>query len=267
LNFRDEEEWMQYQDILVEQQGEVGVITLNSPTTINALSKNMILELTDALQRFDSESAAKVIIIKGSGKHFCSGHNLSEMVDGTMTEYKLIFERCTRMMNLIHEIKQVVITQVHGVATAAGCQLVAQSDLSVAGESARFGTPGVKIGLFCTTPMAPLSRNVGRKIALDMLLSGRMLSAKEAEQYGLVSRVVPDEKLAEVTMELAQSIAQASPLTLSIGKKAFYHQIDMDQRRAYEFALNVITLNLTAEDAQEGIKAFLEKRTPVWRGR
>jgi len=258
---------MQYQDLVVEQQGEVGVITLNSPKTINALSKNMIIELTDALQGFDSQQTAKVIIIKGSGKHFCSGHNLSEMVGGTMTEYKLIFEKCTRMMNLIHEINQVVITQVHGIATAAGCQLVAQSDLSVAGESARFGTPGVKIGLFCTTPMVPLSRTVGRKIALDMLLSGRMLSAKEAQQYGLVSRVVPDDTLGEVTMDLAQSIAEFSPLTLGIGKKAFYNQVDMDQRRAYEFALNVISLNLMAEDAQEGISAFLEKRSPIWRGR
>ncbi len=257
---------MQYQDILVEEDGEIGIITLNSPKTINALSKNMIKELTHALENFGSQQTTKVIIIKASGKHFCSGHNLSEMVGGTMPEYKGIFERCTRMMNLMHEISQVVITQVHGIATAAGCQLVAQSDLSVAGESARFGTPGVKIGLFCTTPMVPLSRAVGRKVALDMLLSGRMLSAKEAEQYGLVSRVVSDDKLNEVTMELARSIAQASPLTLGIGKKAFYHQIDMDQRRAYEFALHVISLNLMAEDAQEGIKAFLEKRQPVWKG-
>lgn len=258
---------MKYHDILVECEGEVGIIALNSPKTVNALSKNMILELTEALQSFDSQQTAKVVIIKGNGKHFCSGHNLSEMVGGTMTEYKGIFERCTRMMNLIHEINQVVITQVHGIATAAGCQLVAQSDLCVAGESARFGTPGVKIGLFCTTPMVPLSRCVSRKIALDMLLSGRLLSANEAERYGLVSRVVPDDRLDEVTMELAKSIAQASPLTLGIGKKAFYHQIDMDQRRAYDFAMNVISLNLMAEDAQEGISAFLEKRSPVWKGR
>ncbi|MDQ1237851.1 MAG: hypothetical protein QG577_35, partial [Thermodesulfobacteriota bacterium] len=169
--------------------------------------------------------------------------------------------------NMLHEIPQVVIAQVHGIATAAGCQLVAQSDLAVAAESSRFGTPGVKVGLFCTTPMIALSRNIGPKIALDMLLSGRMLTAQEAQQFGLVSRVVPDDVLEATTLELARSIAEASPLTLSVGKKAFYHQIEMDQVRAYDFGSNVITLNLLAEDAQEGIKAFLEKRKPVWRGR
>ncbi len=258
---------MQYESILVETHSEVGVITLNSPKTINALSKQMISELISALSDFAAGNAAKVIVIKANGKHFCSGHNLSEMVDGDLGSYKFIFEHCSRMMNMLHEIPQVVIAQVHGIATAGGCQLVAQSDLAVAAESSRFGTPGVKIGLFCTTPMIALSRNIGPKIALDMLMSGRMLTAHEAQQFGLVSRVVSDDVLEATTMELARSIAEASPLTLSVGKKAFYHQIEMDQVRAYDFGSNVITLNLLAEDAQEGIKAFLEKRKPVWRGR
>jgi len=258
---------MEYESILVENRAEVGIITLNSPTTINALSRLMISEITQALSGFASGNVVKVIVIKANGKHFCSGHNLSEMAGRDLASYKFIFEQCGRMMNLLHEIPQVVIAQVHGIATAAGCQLVAQSDLAIAAESARFGTPGVRIGLFCTTPMVALSRNVGPKIALDMLLSGRMLTAQEAERFGLVSRVVSDESLEEKTLELAESIAEASPLTLGIGKRAFYHQVEMDQTRAYEFGTNVITLNLLAEDAQEGISAFLEKRKPVWRGK
>lgn len=258
---------MEYDSILVETRGEVGVVTLNSPKTINALSRLMISEITQALSDFASDNVVKVIVIKANGKHFCSGHNLSEMVGGDLGSYKFIFEQCVRMMNMLHEIPQVVISQVHGIATAAGCQLVAQSDLAIAAESSRFGTPGVRIGLFCTTPMVALSRNVGPKIALDMLLSGRMLTAQEAEKFGLVSRVVSDESLEETTWKLAQSIAEASPLTLGIGKRAFYHQIEMDQTRAYEYSVNAITLNLLAEDAQEGIQAFLEKRKPVWRGK
>lgn len=256
-----------YKDILWESQGEIGLITLNSPETINALSKNMIREIIGGLTAFSLDGTTKVIVIKAAGKHFCSGHNLKEMRGGSRSEYKFVFDQCTRMMNLIHEIDQIVIAQVHGIATAAGCQLAAQCDLVVAEENARFGTPGVKIGLFCTTPMVALSRVVGRKIALDMLLSGRMISAHEAEVHGLVSRVVPLEKLEKTTMDLARSVAEASPLVLGIGKRAFYNQIEMDQRRAYDYAVNVITLNLMAEDAQEGIGAFLEKRQPVWQGK
>ena len=258
---------MEYNDILVEAQGEVGLITMNSPKTFNALSKNMISEIISALNQFGSDQVAKVIILRTSGKHFCSGHNLTEMIDGNRSNYKFIFEQCSRMMTLVHEVPQIVIAQVHGVATAAGCQLAATCDLAVADETARFGTPGVRIGLFCTTPMVALSRAVPRKLAMEMLVTGRLISAEEALQGGLVNKIVPEADLEKATMELALSIAEASPLVLRIGKKAFYSQIELEEPRAYEYANNVITLNLMAEDAQNGIKAFLEKTKPAWLGR
>ena len=258
---------MEYRDILLETRGEIGVITLNSPKTFNALSKNMIGEIISALNGFAEDSSLKVIIIRTSGKHFCSGHNLSEMVDGATEEYKFIFDQCTRMMLLVHQVPQIVIAQVHGVATAAGCQLVATCDLAVADETARFGTPGVRIGLFCTTPMIALTRAVGRKLAMEMLMTGRLISAQEALQGGLINKIVPEGELEKATLEMAQTVAEASPLVLALGKRAFYNQIELDEPRAYEYAFNVITLNLLAEDAQEGIKAFLAKTKPTWKGR
>jgi enoyl-CoA hydratase/carnithine racemase len=258
---------MEYRDIIVGSHGQIASITLNSPKTINALSKNFIGEMISALEHLGADPALKVIIIKTSGKHFCSGHNLTEMVNGTDHEYRLIFDQCTRMMTMVHQVPQIVIAQVHGVATAAGCQLVATCDLAVADETARFGTPGVKIGLFCTTPMVALTRAVGRKHALEMLMTGRLISAQEAEHYGLVNRVVAESELEKTTLELAQSIAEASPLVLKTGKQAFYNQIEQDEPHAYQYAGNVMTLNLIAEDAQEGIKAFLEKRKATWKGR
>ncbi|MBI4961951.1 MAG: enoyl-CoA hydratase [Desulfomonile tiedjei] len=257
---------MEYNDILVDSQGEIGLITLNSPKTINALSKSLIGELISAFEHFAADSQKKVIIIKANGKHFCSGHFLREMVNGDRSEYKFIFEQCSRMMKLIHKIPQIVIAQVHGVATAAGCQMVATCDLAIADETARFGTPGVRIGLFCTTPMVALTRAVGRKAAMEMLMTGRLISAEEALQIGLVNRVVPEAELEKTTMDMALNIAEASPLVLRIGKEAFYNQIELDEPRAYEYANNVITLNVMAQDAQEGITAFLDKRKPVWKG-
>jgi enoyl-CoA hydratase/carnithine racemase len=258
---------MEYTEIVVESHGQVGLLTLNSPKTVNALSRNMIREIIDALEAFRTDTSQKIIVIKGNGRHFCSGHNLSEMVNGDRSEYKSIFEQCSRMMTLLHQVPQIVIAQVHGVATAAGCQLVAACDLAIAEENARFGTPGVKIGLFCTTPMVALSRAVGRRHALEMLMTGRLISAQEAEQFGLINRVVSADQLEQITMELAQSICEASPLVLKLGKRAFYAQIELDEKGAYDYANEVITLNLMAEDAQEGIRAFLEKRKPLWTGR
>ncbi len=189
------------------------------------------------------------------------------MVNGDNEEYKFIFDQCSRMMLLVHQVPQIVIAQVHGVATAAGCQLVATCDLAVADETARFGTPGVRIGLFCTTPMIALTRAVGRKLAMEMLMTGKLISAEEGLRGGLVNKVVPEAELEKATLELAQTIAEASPLVLTLGKKAFYNQIELDEPRAYQYANNVIALNLLAEDAQEGIKAFLDKKKPTWKGR
>lgn len=258
---------MECRDILVEVEGEIGRITLNSPTTMNALSKNMIAEMIGALESFRDNTSVKVIIIKASGKHFCSGHYLKEMVDGSLLEYRAIFEQCTRMMSLVHDVPQIVIAQVHGVATAAGCQLVATCDMAVATETARFATPGVRIGLFCSTPMVALTRAVGRKLAMEMLVTGRMIFADEALRHGLVNRVVPERELETETEELAKNVAEASALTLAFGKRGFYRQIGLDEPRAYDYANNLITLNLMSEDAQNGIKAFLEKKKPTWKGR
>jgi len=258
---------MDYTDILVEKDGAIGAVIMNSPKTANALSKKMIGELTSAFEDFRADRSAKVVVIKTGGKHFCSGHNLKEMIDGSVTDYRAIFDDCVRMMTLIHEMPQIVIAQVHGVATAAGCQMVATCDLAVADDTARFGTPGVKIGLFCNTPMVALSRAVSRKHALEMLMTGKLVSADEAERSGLVNKVVPESELESAVAEMAHSIAEASPLTLSIGKRAFYTQIDQDEPSAYEFASGIMTLNLMTDDAQEGIKAFLDKRKPTWTGR
>ncbi|MFH0824974.1 MAG: enoyl-CoA hydratase [Pseudomonadota bacterium] len=258
---------MEYKDILVTVEGAIGFVTLNNPHTANALSKNTIGELIHAFESFRNDDSVRVVIVKANGKHFCSGHNLSEMIDAGMAEAKYIFDRCTDMMTLIHEIPQTVIIQVRGVATAAGCQLTAAGDLAFADESARFATPGVRIGLFCSTPMVELSRAVGRKLALEMLLTGRFVSAEEAERHGLINRVVPAAELEATVLDTARTIAEASPLVLGIGKRGFYAQIELDQLRAYEWAKSTMTMNLMAEDAQEGIKAFLAKRKPDWVGK
>lgn len=259
---------MTYQEILFETRGPIGVLTLNSPKTINALSKNMIEEMIDALSNVSADESVKVVIIRAAGKHFCAGHNLSEMVDSGAKEYKLIFDQCTKMMQLIHEIPQPVIAQVQGIATAAGCQLAAWCDLVVASEDARFSTPGVKIGLFCTTPMVAISRAIGRKMAMEMLLTGREFPAQEARELGLINRVVPLEELTAETDALAQKISEASRFVLSFGKQGFYTQMDQTDDKALHFAKHTIALNNLAEDAQIGIKAFLKKTPDVeWRNR
>jgi enoyl-CoA hydratase/carnithine racemase len=258
---------MGYDYLAFDIEDTIGSITLNRPEKRNALSLELLQELTALLTSISQNDGVRVVIIKGEGKIFCAGHDISQLINHEMTFYSAIFDTCVEVMEKIQRLPQPVIAQVHGVATAAGCQLVAACDLAVAEEGTSFGTPGVKIGLFCTTPGVPLVRAIGRKRALEMLLTGRMISAREAEQYGLINKVVPDGQLSEETRALAQKIAEASPLTLSIGKTAFYTQINMADAQAYDYARQAIVNNLFAEDAQEGLSAFLEKRKPTWKGR
>jgi enoyl-CoA hydratase/carnithine racemase len=224
-------------------------------------------ELIDAFERIGEERRAAVVILRGNGPAFCSGHDLKEMVGQDASYYRHEFEVCTRLMETIQGIPQPVIAQVQGIATAAGCQLAATCDLVVAAETARFATPGVKIGLFCSTPMVALSRAVGRKKALEMLLTGEPISADDALRHGLVNRVVPADRLEAETRALAERIADASPFVVSLGKNAFYRQIDLPQGLAYDYAKEVMSLNALAADAQEGMCAFLEKRKPDWKNR
>ena len=255
---------MAYQEILYSTEGAIGYLTLNNPAKINALSRQMIGEITSALVAVAADESIKVVVINATGKHFCAGHYMKEMVGTGVKENKAIFDNCTRMMRLIHEIPQPVIAQVQGIATAAGCQLVAWSDLAVAEENARFATPGVKIGLFCTTPGAAIARAIGRKAALEMLLTGRYLPAREAKELGLVNQVVPLEDLENDTRKLAIEIAEASRYVLALGKQGFYAQVDQTDEAAFDYATNTIALNLGAEDAKIGITAFLEKTRPEW---
>jgi len=258
---------MAYQEILFATEGSIGFLTLNNPGKINALSRRMIQEIIHALNGIAIDESVKVVILQAAGNHFCAGHDLAEMVNQGVKEYKTIFDQCTRMMRLIHDIPQPVIAQVQGIATAAGCQLVAWCDLAVAEPGARFATPGVKIGLFCTTPMVAVSRAIGRKAALEMLLTGRYVPADEARSLGLINKVVPLETLTQETRALAEQITEASAFTLGIGKQAFYAQIDQPDEKALAFAKHTIALNNMAEDAQNGINAFLQKQTPVWKNR
>jgi len=258
---------MAYEEILYTTKGPIGILTLNNPKKINALSRQMISEITDALGSVSEDESIKVVIIRAAGKHFCAGHYLDEMVGRGIKEHKNIFDQCTRMMQLIHELPQPVIAQVQGIATAAGCQLVAWCDLAIAAEGSQFATPGVKIGLFCTTPMVAVTRAIGRKAAMEMLLTGRFFPAREAKELGLVNRVVPLESLQEETEKLAYQIAEASRFVLAIGKQGFYAQVDQSDSNAMHYAKHTITMNLEAVDAQNGIKAFLNKETPSWQNR
>jgi enoyl-CoA hydratase/carnithine racemase len=242
------------------------VITLNRPDQRNALSTPLMRELTEALERESARPEVRAVVLRASGPAFSAGHDLKELLDRSLDEEREIFDVCTRMMQTVQRIPQPVIAAVQGIATAAGCQLVATCDLAVASEPARFATPGVKIGLFCSTPMVALSRNIGRKRALEMLLSGRAIDAGTAADWGLVNRVVPAAELDEAALELAHQVASASPLTLRIGKQAFYRQIDAGQDEAYDLMSQTMAENAMTADAQEGMSAFLDKRQPTWRG-
>jgi enoyl-CoA hydratase/carnithine racemase len=252
--------------VLVREDGPAARLTLNRPEKRNALSLELMEELTGALRRVSGRPDVRAIVIEAAGPAFSAGHDLGEMIDRDLPFYQRLFDVCTELMETIHRLPQPVIAQVQGIATAAGCQLVAACDLAVAAADARFATPGVKIGLFCSTPMVPLTRAIGRKRALDMLLTGRPIDAQTALEWGLVNRVVPPEALEDEVAALIEAIARSSPLTVGIGKEAFYAQIEMDEHRAYDLTKAVMAMNARADDAQEGMCAFLEKRPPAWRG-
>jgi enoyl-CoA hydratase/carnithine racemase len=252
--------------VLVREDGPAATITLNRPDKRNALSLEVMEELIAVLDRLGADARARAIVIEGAGPAFSAGHDLSEMVGRDAGFYQRLFDTCTELMQAIHRVPQPVIARVHGIATAAGCQLVAGCDLAIAADDARFATPGVKIGLFCSTPMVPLSRAVGRKRALEMLLTGRPIDAATAVDWGLVNRAVPAADLDAAVADLVEAIAGSSPLTVAIGKEAYYAQIELDEPRAYALTKTVMSMNSLAADAQEGICAFLEKRAPEWRG-
>lgn len=256
-----------YEHILFERDGEVARITMNRPEKRNALSLDHMHELTEAFRSVGESREFRAVILAGNGPAFCAGHDLSEMLDRDPGFYRRVFETCTGMMMAIRSIPQPVIARVHATATAAGCQLAATCDLVVASTEARFATPGVKIGLFCSTPMVALSRFVGQKKSMEMLLTGDFVSAEEAERIGLVNRVVPPEELEETTKRLAAKICEASPLVVGVGKQAFYRQLEMPTEQAYAYAQEVMSFNATFADAQEGMCAFLQKRRPEWQGR
>jgi len=256
-----------YQSILFEADGPIAILTLNRPQRRNALSLELMTEVIDCLDEIAKDRNLRVVLLRAAGKVFSSGHDLSEMVGRDINEYRQVFDVCTEMMARVQSIPQPVIAEVQGIATAAGCQLVATCDLAIASDQAAFATPGVKIGLFCTTPMVALSRAVGRKRALQMLLTGEMVDALTAAEWGLINRVVPPAELAEQARKLALRIADASSLTVALGKQAFYTQIDLDQPKAYAYAKEVMSMNSLAADAQEGISAFLEKRPACWTGK
>jgi enoyl-CoA hydratase/carnithine racemase len=255
-----------YENIVV-REGTVATLTMNRPERRNALSLAMMRELMAAVRAVSADPQTRVMVLAGNGPAFSAGHDLREMIGRDINAYRELFDVCTQLMTTIQDVPQPVIARVHGIATAAGCQLVATCDLAVAAETARFATPGVNIGLFCSTPMVAVTRAVGRKRALEMLLTGVAIDAHTAEEWGLVNRVVPEAQLDEAIGLLAQQIARASALTVRLGKQAFYTQIDLDQPKAYAYAKEVMSMNALAADAQEGMCAFVEKRTPTWTGK
>ncbi len=259
-------------DILLEERAEtVARLVLNRPAARNALSLEMLNSLKQAVTRLGEDNSVHVIIIAANGPGFCAGHDLKELTgaraeaDKGRAFFQATMAKCAEAMLSIVRCPKPVIAEVHGVATAAGCQLVASCDLAVAAEDAEFATPGVNIGLFCSTPMVALSRNVGRKTAMRMLLTGDMVGAEDARSIGLISDIAGAESLTETAMSLAARIAEKSPATLKIGKEAFYQQVEMDLPNAYDFATQVMVMNMLEPDAEEGIGAFIDKRAPSWK--
>ena len=250
--------------VIAEREGDVLVLTMNRPDRRNALSLEMMNELESALEAA-GRGSARAVIVRGNGPAFSAGHDLRELIDRDAEAYRAVFDACVALMARIPAISQPVIAEVEGVATAAGCQLVAACDLAVASARATFATPGVRIGLFCSTPMVALTRAIGRKRAMEMLLTGEPIDAETALAWGLVNRVTAPDRLHDETLALAQKIAEASRTVVGIGKAAFYAQVDLDTAAAYAYTKEVMTMNALESDAREGIGAFFEKRVPAWR--
>ncbi|MCA8882495.1 MAG: enoyl-CoA hydratase [Rhodobacteraceae bacterium] len=248
----------------------IAIVTLASPENLNALSNAMIAALHAEFDRIADDRSVRVVVLRAVGKAFCAGHDLREMTtarqseDGGAAAFDDLFGRCSAMMQAILALPQPVIAQVHGIATAAGCQLVASCDMAVAAETCRFGVNGVNIGLFCSTPMVALTRNVPRKKAFELLSTGRFVGAAEAEDLGLVNRVVPDAELEAATMDLARMVAAKLSVAVRIGKRAFYDQAELPLAAAYDMTRAAIVQNMLHPDTEEGICAFLEKRPPAW---
>ena len=261
--------------VLLSEAGDDGVLvlTLNRPRQMSSLAEALLDQLNDAFDKASRDRSVRVVVIASQGRAFCAGHDLKEMTarrhdpDKGAAYFEHLMGKCARLMQSIVYCPKPVIAQVQGLAMAAGCQLVATCDLAVAAESAGFSTPGVDIGLFCSTPMVALSRTVSRKNAMEMLLTADVIDAHRACEMGLVNRVVPDNALADETMALARKIASKSTKTVSIGKEAFYRQIEMDLGRAYDYTARIMVHNMLTADAEEGINAFLEKRQPHWQDR
>jgi enoyl-CoA hydratase/carnithine racemase len=258
---------MTFQTLRSERDGSLALVTLSRPERRNALSLEALEELIAAFRAIGDDASIRVAILRADGPAFSAGHDIAEMAGKDGAYYRRLFETCTELMETIQSIPQPVIAQVHAIATAAGCQLVASCDVVVASEDARFATPGVKIGLFCSTPMVALSRAVGQKKAMEMLLTGDAISARDALDAGLVSRVVPAAELDSTSRGIAAKIVASSPYVVAIGKRAFYRQAQMPQALAYDYAQDVMAMNAASADAQEGMGAFLQKRPPAWCGR
>ena len=256
--------------LLREQAGDVAILTLNRPDARNSLSEGLIEALTKALREIGDDASVRAVVIAATGKAFSAGHDMKELTtrrsdaDRGRAYFAEIMTACSTMMQAIVHLPKPVVAAVQGVATAAGCQMVASCDLAIASEAATFATPGVDIGLFCSTPMVALSRNVPRKQAMEMLLTGEPISATTARDIGLVNRVVPAGTERDAAIELAQKVARKSAYTIKIGKAAFYRQAEMSLTEAYRYAAEVMTENMMAHDAEEGIGAFIEKREPKW---
>ena len=252
--------------VTLEKEEEVSLISLNDEGSFNSLSKNLLKELFEALKEADEDGSTKVLVLKGVGRGFSAGHNLKEVQENENESfYRELLNCCKEVMIFLPNLNKPVIAEVHGVATAAGCQLVAACDLAYADTNTRFATPGVNIGLFCHTPLVPVSRTIVKKHSMEMLLLGDLIDATEAKRFGLINDVFGPEELHEKVMEVARVICSKSPYVLKMGKETFYKQLDMDLEEAYEYATERMIKNLKAEDAKEGIDAFINKRKPDWK--